>query len=219
MNLTPKSFLTLYLIAALAVLPPEILSALFNWTMLDWQYLCAGVLWVPAACWIQLLLFRQMGRLPVKRSLTRAVWSSLNGQLLLGLRMSQVFMLGWLPAFMYFSLFWDLTPRHNAALLLLVLLGGIPSLLYVLRRLLFPLFILTQGLNAVEALAESSLLTRGQLKLLLSTLLPWLSAALGLELLKEILPAPAGLILLPVSELLTCLGLLKAWDRLKHPLA
>jgi hypothetical protein len=143
---------------------------------------------------------------PSPRTPRQALAPALAAEVLLGLKTATLALLGLIPALALLSL----DARWSLPAVGLAVLGLIPALGYGLRRLLAPLWLLRQNLNASAALNASALQTSGRLSLFLRRLLPWLGLSLGLELLGLGLAEAWGLLLTPLSLALGLIGLRSA---------
>jgi hypothetical protein len=192
---------------ALAAWPPALLSWLSGWDLVDPRYLGALLAWWPMD------MLGRLGALalllgPSPRTPRQALGPALAAEVLLGLKAATLALLGLIPALALLSLdrAWTLPAVGLAAL------GLIPALGYSLKRLLAPLWLLREDLNASAALGASAQQTSGRLSLFLRRLLPWLGLSLGLELLGLGLAEAWGLLLTPLSLALGLIGL-RAADR------
>jgi hypothetical protein len=145
---------------------------------------------------------------PSPRTSRQALSPALAAEVLLGLKTAALALLGLIPALALLSL----DRGWTLAVIVLAALGLVPALGYSFRRLLAPLWLLRQDLNASAALDASARQTSGRLSLFLRRLLPWLGLSLGLELLGLGLAEAWGLLLTPLSLALGLIGL-RAADR------
>ncbi|HTA17614.1 MAG TPA: hypothetical protein VK786_07700, partial [bacterium] len=119
-------------------------------------------------------------------------------EILLSLRATILALAGLIPCLALFSL---LSPAEllcwtgRLALLALAVLGLLPALVYLLRRLLAPLELLRRPLKAGEALDASATRLKGRLKAFLWMALPWLAASWALDAAGLALPDWIALIL------------------------
>jgi hypothetical protein len=185
---------------ALSALPPELISKAFGWGLTDPAYLALSLLWWPADCLgrlaaLRILLVEGVGGAaspdrPWRPSLS-ALWPAVAAEVLLSLRATIFALAGLIPSLALFSL---LAPGQllgwgwRLALLALAVLGLLPSLVYLLRRLLAPLELLRRPLKAGEALDASATRLKGRLKAFLWMALPWLAASWALDALGMALP-------------------------------
>jgi hypothetical protein len=157
-----------------------------NWSVVDPGPYLAERAWLPIFKLCQLSLLRRMGCImhPSAGSpplAGRTLASSLGAELLLALRFCVVVLACALPAIATLA-FLGLESRLNQALvLLLALLGALPCLYYVIRRIFSAPIVLWQGLSAAQALEESARLSQGKLRRILWPILLLNGIALVLE--------------------------------------
>jgi hypothetical protein len=192
---------------ALSALPPELLSHAFGWGMADPAYLAVSLLWWPADTLGRLAALRILlvegvggpGSLATSwRSSLSALWPAVTAEVLLSLKATIWALAGLVPCLALFSL---LSPDQmlgwgwRLVLLALAVLGLVPALLYLLRRLLAPLELLRRPLKAGEALDASASRLKGRLKAFLWMALPWLAASWALDAVGMALPDWIALVL------------------------
>lgn len=211
MNRWVKAAPATLVLAALATLPPDLFNDALGYDMMAPQGYLAEILWFPVFTLCQLALLRALHTEGGSPPLTaRMLASALGAELLLGLRFCAVILLWALPSIVLLSIF-GLEPVWARCLLALsALLGAIPCIAWILRRLFTPAIVLWQGLNASEAIAESARLSQGKLKKLLVPLLILNGIGLILEGIGS-LWEPFSLISLPLSFVFGNFAIIWAW--------
>lgn len=192
---------------ALSALPPELISKAFGWGMADPAYLAFSLLWWPADCLgrlaaLRILLVEGVGGPASSATAWRpslsALWPAVAAEILLSLRATILALAGLVPSLALFSL---LSPGRllgwtwRLVLLALAVLGLLPALVYLLRRLLAPLELLRRPLKAGEALDASATRLKGRLNAFLWMALPWLAASWALDGLGMAVPDWIALVL------------------------
>lgn len=185
----------------LASLPPELISGLMGWQIVDPAYIALLLLWWPvdtlgrlAALHLLLAESRQGLRSP-----WRALAPALAAELLLALRSGVWALAGLVPGLLVLSYLGLETAAARAAVITLLLLGLLPSLFYVLQRLLAPRVLLLKPLNGAEALEASAQLLKGRLGSFLLMAAPFIAASWALDGLAMALPWGLALVLGPLS--------------------
>lgn len=184
------------LLAAAAVLPPELLAWAKGWDIVDPGYVGVQLAWWLPDLGLRLLLLEQVGRrlgLGARRSslpLTTLRSLAAEGRAALGLCV--VALLALLPAALWTAALGLEDPLRRAGAIALALLAALPAGLYLLRRMLAPCVLLWEGGSHVQALQRSAALTQGARPLALILL----SAGLGLACnqLFSLLPGPWDLL-------------------------
>lgn len=202
---SPKFWLWL----CLAAWPPELLSRAAAWDWVDPHYVGLMLAWWPVDALGRLMAVAWLlGLDPTQqRSLGDLLRSTLAAEILVGLKASALALLGLLPALALLA--YD-RPKLLPLALALAVLGVIPALIYTLRRLLAPLWLLRQPLNASQALQASAQQTEGRFKLFLRLALPWLALSAALDLLSLALPNSLAVALEPISLALGLWALVQA---------
>lgn len=193
----------------LACLPPELLSQAFGLELVDPAYLALLLLWWPIDTLGRLgalgLLLGAQGR--VTRSPWRTLPSALAAEVLLGLRSGVWALLGLLPGIALLSYVGVESGSRRAAVILLLLLGLLPSAFYALRRLLAPRELLLAPLSGSDALDASAQSLQGRLRPFLLMAAPFIIFSWALDGLGLALPWGLALALGPLSLALALLPL------------
>jgi hypothetical protein len=205
--------LELFLLAALATLPPELYSEAKQWDALNPYANFLELLWYPFSIYAELRILRQIGRSLNAEAGSpalslQAMASSLGAELLFSLRFASLILLCLLPALLLLSIAGLESHWSQLGIALLLLAGSIPATDYFLRRLFTSPIVLWQGLKASAALEESARLCRGKMKQILPNLLLWSALSMILENLGGI-SLPLTLLALPLSFILNTV--LLAW--------
>ena len=120
---------------------------------------------------------------------------------------SAIALLGLLPALALVA--YD-RPKLLPLAAVIAVLGVIPAMIYTLSRLLAPLWLLRQPLNAGQALRASAQQTDSRFRLFLRLALPWLALSAALDLVSLTLPDTLATALEPISLALGLWALVQA---------
>ncbi len=180
------------LLAAVAVLPPELLARARGWAIVDPGYLGAQLAWwLPDLALRLILLWRvglSLGLRPKILGPSLVFRRALATELRVALGLCVVTLVALIPAAWWIASFGLDTLSVRAIAIALFMLAAIPAALYLLRRMLTPCVLLWEGGSYVAALNRSARLSRGYSVLL------WLFASAGLSFGLDqalgLLPAP-----------------------------
>jgi len=185
----------------LASLPPQLISQAKGLELVDPTYIALLLLWWPVDTLGRLGALHQL--LQAEGRDLRRPWaalpSALAAEILLGLRSGIWALLGLIPGIALLSYLGVETGPRRLAVLLVLMLGLIPSALYALRRLLAPRHLLEARLSASEALDASALQLRGKLRPFLLMATPFIAASWALDGLGMALPWAMALLMGPLS--------------------
>jgi hypothetical protein len=193
----------------LACLPPELLSQAYGWELVDPAYLAVLLLWWPLDTLGRLGALGEMlsGDGFELRSPLKALPSALAAEILVGLRSGVLALAGLVPGIALLSYVGlEHVPRRLAVIVLL-LLGLLPSLLYALRRLLAPRFLMLAPMKAAEALNASAQALQNGLRPFLLMAAPFIVASWCIDGLGLALPWGVALVLGPLGLALSLLPL------------
>lgn len=193
----------------LSAWPPELIAQAAGWDLMDPRYLGLLLAWWPLDTLGRLgalaLLVDAPG--PRGRLDSGLLRSALAAEVLLGLKASALALLGLVPALAILS-FGRKAWLPLAAVAAIA--GLLPAARFALRRLLAPLWLLRQPLNAGQALAASARQTSGRFRLFLGLALPWVALSWALDGLGLALPEGLALALAPLSLACGLLALARA---------
>lgn len=185
--------------------PPALAAWATGWDLVDPRYLGLLLLSWP------LDVLGRLGALAVllprtARGPLQALAAALGAEVLLGLKLAGLALLGLLPALALLSL--D-HPGLRPWAWVAGALGLLPAALYGLRRLLALVWVLKEPCSASRALAAAAAQTKGRTTLFLRLAGPWLVLGLGLSLL-DLGGGAWSLLLSPLAAACGLLGLAKA---------